>query len=90
MVDPVNQEEETNENVEERTQESKVQENPKTPRYVILNHFEDNIMGNKKKYVQTRRRIVQDYCLISKIEPKNVNEACEDEHWVKEMEEELN
>ena len=26
--------------------------------------------------MQTRRRIAEEYCLISKIEPNNVNEAC--------------
>jgi len=60
-----------------------VQETPKVPRYVTLNHSEDQIIGDKNKGVQTRRRIAQDsneYCLISKIEPKTVNEACNDEN----------
>jgi hypothetical protein len=82
LVDPINQE-------EERIKEFEIQENPKTPRNVILNHFEDKIKGDKKKGVQTRRRIAKEYFLISQIEPKNVNKAFEDEHWVKSMEEEL-
>jgi hypothetical protein len=80
LLDPVNQEKEENEYEEEIIQESEVQENTKTPRYIKLNHFEDNIIGDKMKCVQTRRIIAKEYCLISKIEPKNVDEACKDEH----------
>jgi hypothetical protein len=83
-VDSVNQEEG---NVEDIIQYFEVQENPKTLRYVRLNHSEDKIIGDKKKGVQSRGRIAQEFCLISNIEPKNVNESCEDENWVKEMEE---
>ena len=39
--------------------------------------------------MQTRRKIVEEYCLISKIEPKSVTEACQDEHWLEAMKEEL-
>lgn len=38
----------------------------------------------------TRRRIVEEYFLISNIEPKDVDEACKDGNWIKAMEEELN
>jgi len=86
----MNQEEETSLN--EPVQEIEVQVSPKIPRYVKMNHSKDQIIGDKSKGVQTKRRIAQDseeYCLISKIEPKTVNEACNDGNWTKEMEEEL-
>ena len=70
-------------------QELEIQETHKTPRYIRLNHSEDKIIGDERKGVQTRRKFEKEYCLILKIEPKNVDEACIDEHWVKEMEEEL-
>jgi len=48
-----------------------------------LNYFKNQIIGDKNKGVQTRRRIAEEheeYCLISKIEPKSMNEACFDEN----------
>jgi len=86
----VNQEEEIRLN--EPIQEIEVQESPKIPSYIRLNHSKDQIIGDKRKGVQTRRKIAQDseeYCLISKIEPKSVNEACNDESWTKAIEKEM-
>ena len=37
----------------------------------------------------TRSRINKELCLISQVEPKNVDEACKDDHWIQEMKEEL-
>lgn len=65
-------------------------ENQKTPRYVRLNHYENQIIGDKNKGVMTRRRLaVEEVCLISKVEPKDVVEACKDENWIRAMEKEL-
>ena len=36
-----------------------------------------------------RSRVNEELCLISQVEPKNVDEACKDEHWKKTMKEEL-
>jgi len=57
-----------------------------------MNHPKDQIIGDRNKGIRTRRKFVEDQeeiFLISKIEPKSVNEACKDENWVKAMEEEL-
>lgn len=65
-------------------------DNQKTLRYVRLNHSENHIIGDKNKGVMTRRRlVVEEVCLISKIEPKDVVEACKDENWIRAIEEEL-
>lgn len=41
----------------------------KTPRYVRLNHFENQIIGDKNKGVMTRRRLAnQEVCFVSQIE----------------------
>jgi len=48
-----------------------------------MNHPEDQIIGDKKRSFQTRRRVVEDHeeiYLISKIELKLVSEACNDEN----------
>ena len=38
----------------------------------------------------TRGRLEnEEVCLISQIEPSSINEACEDKHWIKAMEDEL-
>jgi len=49
-------------------------------------------LGQKEVGVQTRRTIIKAssyLTLLSSIEPKNVNEACKYECWVKAMNEEL-
>ena len=37
----------------------------------------------------TRNRLRSETCLLSKIEPKTVNDALQDDDWCKEMEEEI-
>ena len=68
----------------------------KTPtRYVQKNHPAEQIIGNEDAGVETRRR---KQCqspeqghisLLSKIEPKNFDQASRDESWTKAMEEEI-
>jgi hypothetical protein len=58
------------------------------------NHPESQIIGEKDKGVQTRRRIIKDtekshISFISMVEPKNFNEANKDVNWLKSMNEEL-
>lgn len=81
----VSQEAQTSASVEENLEDTEVLESPKTPRYVKLNHSESQIIGNKSEGVQTRRNNAEEYCLISKIEPKSVIEAYQDEHWLEAM-----
>ncbi|GLJ21382.1 hypothetical protein SUGI_0393600 [Cryptomeria japonica] len=70
--------------------ESENRNNQKTPRYGRLNHSENQIIGDKNKGVMTKRRLAtKDICLISKVEPKDVVEACKDDNWIRAMEEEL-
>jgi len=55
--------------------------------------FVDNIIGQIKKGVSTRRSMAN-YCnhtsFVSKIEPKSINDALKDKHWIIAMHEELN
>ena len=37
----------------------------------------------------TRKKVCEELCLISQVEPKNSNEACKDDYWIKAMKEEL-
>ena len=37
----------------------------------------------------TRRKINEELCLISQVEPKNVDEACKYDYWKKAMKEKL-
>ncbi|GJT93566.1 retrovirus-related pol polyprotein from transposon TNT 1-94 [Tanacetum coccineum] len=56
------------------------------------NHPLENVIGNLKKITLRSQARNQSnfYCFISTIEPKNVNEALEDECWIVAMQEELN
>jgi hypothetical protein len=58
------------------------------------NHPECQIIGEKDKGVQTKRRIIKDIeqshmAFISMVEPNNFNEASKDVNWLKSMNEEL-
>jgi hypothetical protein len=58
------------------------------------NHPTSQIIGEKDKGVQTRRKIIKNteqshIAFIFMLEPKNFNEASKDDHWVKEMNDEL-
>lgn len=55
------------------------------------NHPEGQIIGDKNEGVKTRSKVAAEVnmCLLSKIEPMYVCEACEDESWVRAMKEEL-
>ena len=52
----------------------------------------DNIIGDIKQGVSTRRRIVfcEHVAFVSQIEPKNVNDALNDSNWIVAMQDELN
>jgi hypothetical protein len=59
------------------------------------NHPASQIIGEKDKGVQTRRKIIKNtkkshIAFISMLEPKNFNEARKYDHWVKSMNDELN
>ena len=62
---------------------------PHTSRKMIRNHPIDQIIGSKEKGVITRSRINEELCLISQVEPKSLDEATKDSHWMKAMKEEL-
>eukprot|EP00253_Pinus_taeda_P028614 PITA_28614 len=88
MSNQIHDEEETHESPEEQI---RIEE--KTPSmYVQKNHPETQILGQKEVGVQTRRTISEAssyLALLSSIEPQNVREACNDECWVRAMDEEL-
>jgi len=61
----------------------------RTSRY----HPLDNIIGDISKEVTTRHSLkyaCNNMAFVSLIEPKNINEAIIDEHWIIVMQEELN
>ena len=62
---------------------------PTPNKNLIRNHSTDQIIGSKEKGVMTRRKINEEICLISQVEPKSIDEAIKYDHWIKAMEEEL-
>jgi len=56
---------------------------------LIKNHPADAIIGDPNDGVTTRSKVKDQTAMISQIEPKNVNEALEDESWIEAMREEL-
>ncbi|MCH89716.1 retrovirus-related pol polyprotein from transposon tnt 1-94 [Trifolium medium] len=54
------------------------------------NHPQELIIGQLDRGVTTRsREVICNSCFVSKIEPKNVKEALQDEYWINAMQEEL-
>ena len=37
----------------------------------------------------TRNKVNEEMCLISQVEPKSIDEACKDDHWIQAMKGEL-
>ena len=83
---------------EEIKKETPLQEKPSTSDLpmewrVSKNHPLDNIIGDISKGVTTRNSL-KDACnhmaFVSQIEPRNINEAIIDEHWIIAMQDELN
>ena len=37
----------------------------------------------------TRKRVHEELCLISQVEPKSLDEACKDDHWIQEINKEV-
>lgn len=54
-----------------------------------LNHNPDHIIGDEDPEVLTKRRIRENSCMISTIDPRTAKEAFGDYRWIKAMEEEL-
>lgn len=53
------------------------------------NHILKKIIGSRDKGVMTRSRVNEELCLIYQVEPKNVDEGCNDDYWKQAMKEEL-
>ncbi|CAM8905663.1 unnamed protein product [Rhodiola kirilowii] len=60
------------------------------------NHPMSSIIGNPHDKIKTRgksyvnyRDMINHSCYLSKVEPKNVKEALQDDHWITAMQEEL-
>ena len=93
-----NQKKEDSESDDESTNihvESKQQTKTKEPSIIVKkNHPENQIIGDKDKGVQTRRKLIKaseqsQVAFLSMFEPKNLEEASEDEDWIRAMNEEL-
>ena len=62
---------------------------PTSSKNMTKNHTPEQIIKSRYKVVMTRSRINEELCLISQVEPKNVDEACKDDYWKQAMKEEL-
>ena len=81
-------EEELNENDEQSNQEEFSQ--VETFKSLKRDHPKKQIIGDPNKGVQTRNKSLENYSLLSSMEPKSVEETKLDEYWVIAMQEELN
>ena len=63
-------------------------------RIVQKNHLENQIIGDKDKGVQTRRKLIKaseqsSIAFLYMMEPKNFEESNKDEDWIKPMNKEI-
>ena len=56
---------------------------------MIKNHPSEKIIERKDKSVMKRSRVNEELCLISQVEPKNIDESCKDEYWKQAMEDKI-
>ena len=54
-------------------------------RNLIKNHPPKKIIERKDKGVMTRKKVNEEICLISQVEPKSVDESCKDNHRIQAM-----
>lgn len=62
---------------------------PRLSKYVRRHQPTDQISCHKEARPMTRNILRNETCLLSKIEPKIVNDALQDDDWYKAMEEEI-
>jgi hypothetical protein len=89
-----NEDSESNEDSDTQTDSNHQSTTNSSSRIIQKNHPASQIIGEKDKGVQTRRKLIKTteqshIALISMLEPKNFNEASKYDHWVKAMNEEL-
>ena len=56
-------------------------------RNLTKNHPLEKIIGRKDKDVMVGTKVNEEICLIYKVEPKRIDEACKDDHCIQEMKE---
>jgi hypothetical protein len=89
-----NEDSESDEDSDTQTDSNQQSTTNSSSRIIQKNHPASQIIGEKDKGVQTRRKLIKTteqshIALISMLEPKNFNEANKDDHWVKAMNDEL-
>ena len=62
---------------------------PVLAKYVRRHHPTDQIIGDKEARPMTRTRLRSEACLLSKMEPRIVREAIQDDNWYNAMKEEI-
>ena len=62
---------------------------PVLAKYVRRHHLVSQIIGNKEVGPMTRNRLKSETCLLSKIKPRTMNDALQDDDWYNVMKEEI-
>jgi hypothetical protein len=89
-----NEDSKSDEDSDTQTDSNQQSTSNSSSRIIQKNHPASQIIGEKDKGVQTRRKLIKTteqshIAFISMLEPKNFNEANKDDHWVKAMNDEL-
>ena len=58
-------------------------------KYVRRHHKRDQIIGDSKSSVMTRRKIKGDTCLLCEFNPKSIKYYLDNEYWIHVMNEEI-
>jgi len=85
-VDDIVPDEESLPVTEQRIPSSRIQKNH--PAHEVIGEISEGMRTRPKSPVNYRE-MIGNLCFVSKIEPKNVNEAIDDEYWINAMQEEL-
>ena len=81
--------ENTHDNLDSERDNIQTNKEPVLAKYVRRHHPADQIIRDKEARPMTRSRLRSETCLLSKMEPRTVSEAIQDNDWYNAMKEEI-
>ena len=89
LEDRTHEENEEVPNEEMHIDNMEIRKEPVLAKYVRRHHPTDQIIGDKGGRPMTRNKLRSETCFLSKVEPKTISEALQDDDWYSSIKEEI-